>query len=348
MEQLATLNALTQDPSVPSLFEVISAEQLGGLLAPSARYVVAHFAQRYPRQLLGVLNRFDEAFAVVMGAIEARSLATWNASVTEKFYGIKRTRALAFETVVAADTNADVAARVQELARLRRRDVWASAVAVVGVPYAAARLDRLYESLRPDATGLAAVFRRVYPALRSAATAGSLALQLLYLCGRSPVHSLTTLLLRVRLARLGAADYARDRTRARGRADGALAALLPAAVFVLKLLDWWYASGFARQLSRSARRRRADAPDAPVALPPPAQPAAARPEACPLCEKPVTNPAALETGYVFCYPCIYRHLQEQPAPTARCPVSGQRLLSCTYDAGDCRWDVSGALRRIVV
>lgn len=69
---------------------------------------------------------------------------------------------------------------------------------------------------------------------------------------------------------------------------------------------------------------------------------------CPLCGQPITNATAIETGAVFCYPCIYKHLESGTAADGgRCPVTGTRLLLCRYDAEHETWEVGG-LRRLMV
>lgn len=64
-------------------------------------------------------------------------------------------------------------------------------------------------------------------------------------------------------------------------------------------------------------------------LPPPPPPPAPAPapggvalpsdrSACPLCRQPITNPALLAvSGYCFCYPCVFRYIQQH----GRCPVT---------------------------
>lgn len=69
---------------------------------------------------------------------------------------------------------------------------------------------------------------------------------------------------------------------------------------------------------------------------------------CPLCAEPVTNATAIETGVVFCYPCIYKHLENGTSEDGgRCPVTGTRLLQCRYNADRETWDVGG-LRRLMI
>jgi peroxin-12 len=61
----------------PSFFELVAQEQLRDLLAPALRFVVATLAQRHPRALLRVANRFDEVYALAMYAVERHYLKTW-------------------------------------------------------------------------------------------------------------------------------------------------------------------------------------------------------------------------------------------------------------------------------
>ena len=41
---------------------------------------------------------------------------------------------------------------------------------------------------------------------------------------------------------------------------------------------------------------------------------------CPLCGKGRVNPAALPSGYVFCYACVFEWVEERGG----CPVTGER------------------------
>ncbi|KAJ5754431.1 hypothetical protein N7533_003974 [Penicillium manginii] len=110
---------------------------------------------------------------------------------------------------------------------------------------------------------------------------------------------------------------------------------LPASIFALKFLEWWHASDFSRQLARKAtevldlpapvisgltntaerKNHRADI-NPPISatsyLPiftvplPPADTSSAN--TCPVCLNALTNPTACQTGYVFCYVCIFHWL----------------------------------------
>ena len=128
--------------------------------------------------------------------------------------------------------------------------------------------------------------------------------------------------------------------------------LLPTSIFFLKFLEWWHASDLARQLSAKTA--------ASIELPPPAGPKpplapapdseedgvvkklvkakeAEESDLCPICDREITNPTATQTGYVFCYPCVFKWVQDGDGPgfegddgrKGRCPVTGVQLLGGT-------------------
>jgi peroxin-12 len=118
--------------------------------------------------------------------------------------------------------------------------------------------------------------------------------------------------------------------------------LLPTSIFALKFLEWWHASDFSRQLTRKAAEgldlpppvvsgllstphvskvqsqdssKRQPKPNPPISstsylpiLTVPL-PKAVQSSLCPICLHPVTNPAAVQTGYVFDYVCIFKWVE---------------------------------------
>ncbi|KAJ3032005.1 UNVERIFIED_CONTAM: ubiquitin-protein ligase peroxin 12 [Siphonaria sp. JEL0065] len=46
------------------------------------------------------------------------------------------------------------------------------------------------------------------------------------------------------------------------------------------------------------------------------------PSQCPICLSEVKNPAMVPTGYVYCYPCIYKYIEKH----AECPVTKVSLM----------------------
>ncbi|CAZ80744.1 unnamed protein product [Tuber melanosporum] len=132
--------------------------------------------------------------------------------------------------------------------------------------------------------------------------------------------------------------------------------LLPTSIFFLKFLEWWHASDFARQLSAKTAASIELPP--PAIVPPPSKgegeddyyprnssrssaglerqgrkliPSPEDSGVCPICLEELTNPTALQTGYVFCYPCIFRWVQDGQEDPAKgyCPITGVKLLGGT-------------------
>ena len=115
---------------------------------------------------------------------------------------------------------------------------------------------------------------------------------------------------------------------------------LPTSIFALKFLEWWHASDFARQLSKKATESlelpppviaglkkapkmsdlKEDSPERSSSHLPPNPPISSLSHLpiyvvdyprgstglCPICVSPVQTPTACQTGYVFCYTCIYK------------------------------------------
>ncbi|RYO77956.1 hypothetical protein DL764_010160 [Monosporascus ibericus] len=293
MEFVAALRGSTFDDQKPSLFELLSEQQLNALLPPTLRYVLTVLTHRYPRYLLRVLNSFDELYALAMLVVERHYLRTRGGSFTEHFYGLKRERAVLSAEVPRASAAAPQA--VRDALRLDGRDVWRSLAVAVAVPYLRRKLDEAHEleaprallgvaytRLPPDPTLRQRVahcyrwfVRRVYPGVHAAYCLAVLAFNLAYLFDNSKYHHPLMWLIGTRVRRMNAADYQAveglGKSTAKGdsnppvawrslfdprtlgpRALSSLSMLLPASIFALKFLEWWYASDFAKQLSRKA------------------------------------------------------------------------------------------------
>ncbi|KAL2189491.1 hypothetical protein L209DRAFT_749298 [Thermothelomyces heterothallicus CBS 203.75] len=281
MEFIPALQARI-DEHKPSLFELLSEQQLAALLPPTVRYLLTVLTQRYPRYLLRVLNSFDELYALAALVVERHYLRTRGGSFTEHFYGLKRERALAAEIPRAS---AAVPGAVRDALRLRPADVWRNLLVIVGVPYLKRKLDEAHEADAPRAMMGAAYnrpplpgapwrerlafwwrwfLRRVYPAVNAAYYLSILAFNLAYLFDNSKYHSPFLCLIGTRVRRMSAADYRaiealeekaakrRGGRSAAARILGGLSLVLPTSIFALKFLEWWYASDFAKQLSRKA------------------------------------------------------------------------------------------------
>ncbi|KAH7931360.1 hypothetical protein BV22DRAFT_998846 [Leucogyrophana mollusca] len=136
-------NDVGQDPLKPSLFELVAQEQLRDLLQPALKYVLAVFAQRYPRYLIRIVNRHEEFYAFIMLFVERHYLRKHNASFSENFYGLKRRRK------AWIDTERTIAAvgGIPPGEKLRSREIWRSLFFLVGVPYLRVKARDYYERL---------------------------------------------------------------------------------------------------------------------------------------------------------------------------------------------------------
>lgn len=224
--------------------------------------------------------------------------------------------------------------------------------------------------------------KHIYPSINAAYHFSMLMFNLLYLFGSSKYHNPLLWLIGTRIRRMGEDDHRHiahitqpkapvlQRPAARPgqttsifnprllanelypRALSSIRFLLPASIFALKLLEWWHASDFARQLSKKATEgvdlpppvvsgmpRYAPAPSLNTkpthspssSHPQPPQPATTTLQtplknppiststhlpiltvlpspssSCPICLSAIVTPTACQTGYMFCYTCIFR------------------------------------------
>ncbi|KAK3318305.1 Pex12 amino terminal region-domain-containing protein [Apodospora peruviana] len=399
----------TFDDGKPSLFELLSEQQLAALLPPTLRYLLTVATRRYPRHLLRVLNSFEELYALAALVVERHYLRTRGGSFTEHFYGLKREKALTAEIPRAAHSAPAV---VRDALKLTSADVWRNLAVMVGIPYLKRKLDEAYEINAPRAllgsayTRLPAnatwkdkvlhyyrwFLRNIYPSVNTTYYFALLAFNLAYLFDNSQYHSPFLWLIGTRMRRMNAADFhaiealekaaTTSATNATvpaagtstslfsprnisARMMGGLSLVLPTSIFALKFLEWWYASDFAKQLSRKAaesldlpppvvtgippstttsssenrdtvekhsdEKLREQAPIAASSLlpiftvPPPKHS-----ELCPICEDDITTPTACQTGVVYCYTCIHKWI------TGTHPRQGRFMTDDANRAG--KWE----------
>nr|GAT53831.1 predicted protein [Mycena chlorophos] len=342
-------NDVGSDPLKPSIFELVAQEQLHHLLQPALKYVLAVFAQRYPRYLLRIVNRHEEFYAAIMFFVERHYLRKHNASFAENFYGLKRRRRPYIETKRAQAAVGGIPAGE----KLRSQEMWQSLVFLVGIPYLRAKAQDYYEELggglSPDVenntssrrreTLAQMLYKAIYPWLNTSFEVWLFASNVAYLFGKTPYYRPWLSWMGVDLRRLGVDDF-----RAAAMADqtrpstpktllswirhlilssprvllDSLRLLLPTAIFFIKFLEWWYSpSSPARTFSVSPL---GPAIPPPRMLPPHPQGVPFDGQAygrCPLCHDGFKNATALPSGYVFCYRCAYEHVEKH----GKCPVT---------------------------
>merc|ERR1712004_478248 len=96
---------------------------------------------------------------------------------------------------------------------------------------------------------------------------------------------------------------------------------LSVAVFFLQFLEWWYSQ---EEATRNIT-------NLPIPPPPPKLQSVNLPSAatvCPLCSRVRTNDTVLSvSGFVFCYPCIYRYVEKhRRCPLTKYPATADRLV----------------------
>ncbi|KAH7398168.1 Pex12 amino terminal region-domain-containing protein [Pyrenochaeta sp. MPI-SDFR-AT-0127] len=220
------------DDLKPSLFELLSEQQLASLLPPSLRYLLAVSTHRYPRYLLPVLNSFDEAYALVMLLVERHFLRTYGGSFTENFYGLKRARVLKVRGGEIARAQLGASDSVREAVKLGESDIWKNLAVLVGLPWLKRKFDEGYDvhaahanllgpGYNRDREGLRAgagfkekfmyyykwFLRNVYPSVNAAYYFSLIVFNMAYLFDGTKYHSPFMWLIGSRIRRLGEADH---------------------------------------------------------------------------------------------------------------------------------------------
>lgn len=374
MEYYSSLDASQLDSERPTLFELISANQLESLLSPSLRYILVHYASRYPRYLLKVNNYFDEINLALRSFIEWYFLTYWQGSFTENFYGLKRVNQtpLSQGEFNSSKLTQLVPSMIEERRKITSLQKFVSIFEVTGTAFLSEKLNYCYEvwytkyitnqlntheSLTRKENIKIQIKRKfveIYPYAQSVYRLANFITTLMYLSGSSKSPTILTYLFKMNYSRLNQYDYDKnepqqklsDKKKHNKIAPPTTAELLlhfvlnsitnpswkmiklvlgtffPVAIFTLKFLEWWNNSNFAAKLLKNLGN------SLNFTLPPPSKLSAVlrsctkrdqqvKPKkphksgkVCPLCKKELTNPAVIETGYVFDYSCIYNYLEK--------------------------------------
>jgi peroxin-12 len=219
------------DEQKPSLFELLSEQQLASLIPPSLRYLLAVATHRRPRYLLRVLNSFDELYALLSLLVERYYLRVYGGGFTENFYGLKRERVLRIKGGEIRRAQLGVPNEVRETLKLRSSDVWKNLAVMVALPYVKRKLDESYDVHAASVNMLGPAYRdrerypahgtvrqkimwmykwflrNIYPSVNAAYYFSLLAFNLAYLFDGSKYHSPFLWLIGTRMRRLNSADY---------------------------------------------------------------------------------------------------------------------------------------------
>ncbi|TPX32063.1 hypothetical protein SmJEL517_g04765 [Synchytrium microbalum] len=351
MEFLSNLGATSGD--LPSYFELVNEDKMRDMLRPALRYVLTVYAQRYPRYLLRVVNHHEELYALLMILVENHYLREWGSSFAENFYGLKRIptrkgfRGRVSEKLTDYHIFASLICLVVIPYAKGKLDEYYETVSggpggqLFGDTFDEEEEAEHESSMIPRILKRSKkLFKTVYPYADGTYAALLFAYQLAYMYNKTDFYSPWLHLSGVEVRRMSPRDFkehsekeelvkkARDAAFASGsplqmakyfmslvstRGFDFLKYFLPMSIFFFKFLEWWYQSGYHKQANAQP-------------IPPPPEPIPPHPEGlavpedrsiCPICNKKRTNPTMLPSGFVFCYPCIFRYVEEN----GQCPVT---------------------------
>ncbi|MCJ1312003.1 ubiquitin-protein ligase peroxin 12 [Agyrium rufum] len=218
------------DPQRPSLFELLSEQQLSALIPPSLRYLLALATHRQPRYLLRILNSFDELYALLSLVIERYYIIHYGGSFVENFYQLKRERVLRTPSGNLPRAALVVPDRVRELTKIKGSSIWKNLAILVGIPYLKRKLDEEHDINAPQVLILGPRYNRdalppnptlkqriqyywkyflrnVYPYVNSAYYFSILAFNIAYLFDNTHYSSPFLWMIGTRIRRMGPADY---------------------------------------------------------------------------------------------------------------------------------------------
>ncbi|KAI8854039.1 Pex12 amino terminal region-domain-containing protein [Chytridium lagenaria] len=118
----------SRNPSRPSAFELLAEGKMRGMIKPAFRYVLAVYAQRYPRYLLPILKHHHELFALMVMMLDYQFIKESGGSMSENFYGLKR-----------------VAVGKVRRGKAKPVNPWLSLLFLIAIPYLKDKLDEFYE-----------------------------------------------------------------------------------------------------------------------------------------------------------------------------------------------------------
>jgi hypothetical protein len=192
--------------------------------------------------------------------------------------------------------------------RTPTRRLW-SLLMLVGMPYGQARIEEYMQRLALQPGQRSRVLVRLYPYVKALHHVAHLVFSVLYMFDYTHYPSPSFYWLKIQLERSTPSLQPPSQGVLGKMLDG-LQVVLPTALFFYSFMEWWYTSDYYKRLGARP-------------IPPAPRPSKSlHVGKCPLCTHDVTNPACLYTGYVFCYPCIYKHVQT----TGKCPVTGTDIV----------------------
>ncbi|KAI9222653.1 Pex12 amino terminal region-domain-containing protein [Blastocladiella britannica] len=353
MDLLANLSPA--QASKPSVFELVASEKLQAMLSPALRYVLANYAARYPRYLLRVLEYHDELFLGLMMIVQRHYLRVNKGSFAESFYGFKRAHTVKRNRSTDLDAvslrQSVLTLTVLPYLKEKLDHLFSELQMEQGgglfddddddddesVVLGNRDGDQVVEE-EEEVDGSARTrhwerkqwfrkqLRRWYPTFNLAYTGSHVLYQILYMFDLTPYYSPVLHLLGIEIKRTTMVDMRMIERESQRPRKGALAqsmhvsleflkTVLPLSIFFYKFVDWFFSTDYAKQTATASVKL----PPPPPRIPPHKDGIGLPPSraTCPMCRRPIANPTALSTGYVFCYVCIHGEVEAK----GQCPVT---------------------------
>ncbi|XP_054717190.1 LOW QUALITY PROTEIN: peroxisome assembly protein 12-like [Uloborus diversus] len=302
----------------PTIFEILGQENLVSGLRSAFRHVFKILAENYPEKFSLLYSNFDEGYTIVDSIFQYIHLRLKGGLFTETFYSLKR---------LPDPRTPDVS----------KKKVFAWVFLSVVLPYIQSQLEELFKNIRRKQAEnqlhysdlkkqLALIYLKVYPIYHFVWEMTVLSYYMLYALGKSDYHSPVLHLTRTKLIPLSMLDYSSDAWKDYFPLEekrklstvlwsymnglvGGVTMTISVGAFLTQFLDWWY----------TREGKLTSFAPMPVPPPPPQWPSEIPADICFICKKKRTNDTALaSSGFVFCYPCVFRYVQAEN----KCPVTG--------------------------
>ncbi|CAR30951.1 hypothetical protein ZYGR_0P02550 [Zygosaccharomyces rouxii] len=365
----------------PTIFEIVSSQEIDALLPASVRYILTNYwIARHPNKItLAINNYFQEWFQVLLkGIVEWHHIKEYNSTFVDRFYGLQRFNC-SNEVLVrkqAKNNNTKVWPPGLQFTKGQKRVVF---IQKVIVPYLKDRLDELeskwvaqstFQEQRNDKRNLIRRFvTHVYPVFKKSWYLLDLFTKLLFLAGRIGSVSFLEYLFKIEYTRavlpLSGGDARPKSVSQANRPQrqnlyalvsrfqrilanvGNTSAYLgsqffPAFIFMLRVYQWWTTQDLGAKLQRKLNDIDKDIPRTNNKTDGKGKSTGTD---CPICHQRIQNACVLETGYAACYPCALDHLTNNEG---KCPVTGKKLLGCTYDKELQKWKVVTGVRKLLI
>lgn len=282
---------------IPSVFELTACESLKQCLREALRYLLDNLKSHEGFRRLP-LPPPDETVLIIDLIIEYNYLRAYKASYAENLYNL---------------------IRYNNITNTQTQQVLPSLICLAILPYVKRKLDNYFEELNYKETRTADELTRVraYRLFSRASTFVNLLFMLRYSTGGSSYHVIENMLMRTSLK--GQMMESEDEDMTTGQKVSKKIAdtcgkLLTLGSFMVQFLDYWNTHSNSTPLFSGSL----EIPEPPKTDDLPYTDDRSS-SICLICEHVRQNECALSnTGYVFCYSCIYRYVKSKH----RCPITG--------------------------